>query len=246
MGKTARYRLDELMVKRGLADSVTIAQAMVMAGEVVVDEQRMDKPGTSITDNSVIRLKDEGRFVSRGGDKLDAAIDDLGLASLFKDKVILDVGASTGGFTDCVLARGARQVIALDVGTAQLAWKLRQDPRVQSVEKTDVKNFSPENPQLFDWVVADLSFTSLSKLIPEIQRSAPRAAVLLLVKPQFERPRDMIPKGGVVTNNDDRMNALKMVKDALLEAGYQIIGVTEARITGRQGNREIFICGQPI
>jgi 23S rRNA (cytidine1920-2'-O)/16S rRNA (cytidine1409-2'-O)-methyltransferase len=246
MGKLMQIRLDELMVRRGLADALPLAQAMIMAGDVVVNEQRIDKPGTKVPEDAVIRLKDEGRFVSRGGDKLNAAIDDLGLAAAFQGRIVLDVGASTGGFTDCVLSRGAQQVIALDVGTAQLAWKLRQDPRVQSVERTDIKIFSPSDPMSIDWVIADLSFTSLAKHIPEFKKAAPKAAVLLLIKPQFELPRDKIPAGGIVTNNDDRMVALNLVKSALINAGYEIGGVVDAKVSGRHGNREIFIYGIPV
>jgi 23S rRNA (cytidine1920-2'-O)/16S rRNA (cytidine1409-2'-O)-methyltransferase len=245
MGKSKLIRLDELMVRRGLTDAVPLAQAMVMAGDVVVNEQRIDKPGTKIPEDAIIRLKDEGRFVSRGGDKLHEAIDDFGLSNLFQGKVVLDVGASTGGFTDCVLARGAQKVIAVDVGTAQLAWKLRQDVRVESIEKTDIKHFQPKNPASIDWVVADLSFTSLAKHVPEIKQAAPNASVLLLVKPQFELPRDKVPAGGVVTNSEDRIAALETVKIALISAGYDIRGVTDAKVAGRQGNREIFIYGVP-
>lgn len=245
MTKSAKSRLDDLLVRRGLADSVSTAKAMVMAGEVVVDDQRVDKPGTMIAETAAIRLKDDGQFVSRGGDKLNAAIQELGVAGQFKGKTVLDVGASTGGFTDCVLYHGAVNVIAIDVGTAQLAWRLRQDSRVHSIEKTDIRNFDPFAHPEIDWVVADVSFTSLARLIPDIKRAAPKATVLLLVKPQFELPRSMVPAGGIVTDDSDRKQALRDVRDALTNAGYKIINELDAKVAGRQGNREMFIYATP-
>jgi 23S rRNA (cytidine1920-2'-O)/16S rRNA (cytidine1409-2'-O)-methyltransferase len=241
MTKSAKSRLDDLLVRRGFADSVSTAKAMIMAGDVIVENQRIDKPGTMITESAAIRLKDDGQFVSRGGDKLNAAIQELGIEGLFIGKTVLDVGASTGGFTDCVLSHGATNVIALDVGTAQLAWKLRQDVRVCCIEKTDIKNFDPSGHPVIDWVVADVSFTSLARLIPDIKRSAAKATVLLLVKPQFELPRSMVPAGGIVIDDDDRKQALREVREALVESGYQIIAEIDAKVAGRQGNREIFI-----
>lgn len=241
MAKQAKYRLDETLVRIGLADAISTARALIMSGDVIVDDQRVDKIGALVAETSKIRLKDEGRFVSRGGDKLLAAIEDLNLIDAFNDKIVLDIGASTGGFTDCLLSLRAQHVTALDVGTAQLAWRLRQNPRVTSIEKTDLKKFSPDTPLQYDWVVADLSFTSLAKLIPDIHRVAPRASLLLLIKPQFELPREMIPDGGIVTSESDRQRAVESVRDACEREGYVIQNTVDARITGRQGNREIFI-----
>jgi 23S rRNA (cytidine1920-2'-O)/16S rRNA (cytidine1409-2'-O)-methyltransferase len=237
--------LDELLIRRGLADSVATSQAMIMAGDVVVNEQRMDKPGAAVPDDAVIRLKDEGRFVSRGGDKLLGAIEDFKIAEMFSGKSVLDVGASTGGFTDCVLSLGASHVTAVDVGTAQLAWRLRNDPRVLCVEKTDIRKFQPGDPLIFDWVVADVSFTSLARLVPDIKKSAPRASLLLLIKPQFELPRELIPEGGIVRLDESRQMAAGQVRQTIVENGYQIIGTVDARVVGRQGNREIFIFASP-
>ncbi|MEI6832954.1 MAG: TlyA family RNA methyltransferase [bacterium] len=234
-------RLDDLLVQLGLCESLAAARSTIMAGKVIVSDQRIDKPGTIIPVNSVVRLKDLERFVSRGGEKLWAAITTLNLKDSFKDKVILDVGASTGGFTDCALQLGAKKSIALDVGTAQLDWKLRNDPRVMSIEKTDIKDFTGINDYHIDWVLADVSFTSLSKLIPHIRRAAPTARLLLLVKPQFELPRERIPDGGVVTNEEDRAQALDAVTKSLITEGYSIEKTVDADITGRQGNREIFV-----
>lgn len=245
MSKSAKSRLDDLLVRRGFADSLSTARAMIMSGDVIVDDQRIDKPGTTVGESSIIRLKDEGKFVSRGGDKLEAAIQDLNLSDQFRGKHVLDVGASTGGFTDCVLSHGAASVIALDVGTAQLAWKLRLDQRVRSVEKTDIKNFAPSESEFLDWVVADVSFTSLAKLVPDIRRVAPEASVLLLVKPQFELPREMVPAGGIVTSDEDRRMALRHVREALEAHGYETRAAIDARVAGKQGNREIFIYAVP-
>ncbi len=241
MAKIEKIRLDEHLVMRGFADSLTTAKAMIMSGDVIVDDQRVDKPGTLLKEGAAVRIKDEGRFVSRGGDKLEAAILDNSLEKSFSGKVVLDVGASTGGFTDCVLSHGAIQVIAIDVGTAQLAWRLRQDPRVTSLEKTDVKVFDGALYPPIDWVVADVSFTSLAKLIPDIKRAAPKACVLLLVKPQFELPRDMVPKGGIVIDQSDRLQALREVREALVNSGYTVKSEIDAKVAGKQGNREIFI-----
>ncbi len=241
MAKQSKSRLDEMLVRRGLADAVSTARAIIMSGDVIVDDQRIDKVGTLVDENSKIRLRDEGRFVSRGGDKLMAAIEDFSLENAFKNKTALDIGASTGGFTDCLLSLGAQHIVALDVGTAQLSWTLRQDSRVTSIEQMDLKSYTPHQSTNIDWVVADLSFTSLAKMIPDIHRVAPRAELLLLIKPQFELPRDMIPDGGVVTNNEHRLRAVDSVREACVASGYSVVGTVDARVTGRQGNREVFI-----
>lgn len=225
----------------GHAESLISARSLIMSGSVIVDDQRQDKPGFMISEQAEVRIKGQGRFVSRGGEKLLAAITDFGLEKEFNGKVVLDIGASTGGFTDCLLQMGASKSIALDVGTAQLDWRLRQDPRVTSIERTDIKDFNPSGFPEIDWVVADVSFTSLAKLIPSIRKSAPKARLLLLIKPQFELPRDKIPDGGVVTNDDDRHQAVEMVKLALLKEGYKVAATLDAKVIGRHGNREIFI-----
>lgn len=225
----------------GLSESLAAAKALIMSGNVIVDDQRQDKPGIMVRDNAKVRIKGQSRFVSRGGEKLFAAITDLGLEKDFINKVVLDIGASTGGFTDCLLQMGAEKSIALDVGTAQLDWTLRKDPRVVSLEKTDIKDFVPAGSPEIDWVVADVSFTSLAKLIPFIRKSAPKARLLLLIKPQFELPRDKIPDGGIVSDDSDRHQAVEIVKQALLNEGYKVVGSIDAKVIGRQGNREIFI-----
>lgn len=242
--QSKKLRLDEELVRRGLAIDQKHAQALVLAGEVVLNEQRIDKAGQLVAPDCSIRVKEQGRYVSRGGDKLAAAIEDFQLADQFKDKLILDVGASTGGFTDCCLQLGAKHVYAVDIGTKQLAWKMMQDPRVTSFEKTDIRTFEPPCKDI-DWLVCDVSFTSLADLIQDFVRAAPSASFLLMVKPQFELPIERVPAGGVVIDDNDRADAARMVEAALTQHGHVITGKKDARVEGRAGNREIFLYSRP-
>ena len=236
-----RMRLDEIMLARGLVETIERARGLIMSGEVIVADQRIDKPGHKMDPAIDIRVREDSKYVSRGGDKLAAAIEDFDLSAAFRDTVVLDIGASTGGFTDCCLQHGAKHVVAIEVGTNQLAWKLRSDFRVTSIEKTDIQDYKPEHSIEFDWIVADVSFTSLTVLVNDIRRVAPRARMLLLVKPQFELRMGLIPKGGVVTNEEDRQQAFAKVEIAFLEAGIMIEGKKNARVAGRSGNLEIFV-----
>ena len=237
-----KVRLDQLLVERGLADSLDAAKRLIMAGEVVVGDQRVDKPGTSVRRDEAVRLKDSGsRFVSRGGDKLQAALADLGLEASLRDAVVLDVGASTGGFTDCCLKLGARHVIALDVGTNQLVWELRQDKRVTVLEGTDIRAFDRAAHPPPDFVVADVSFNSLARLADAIVAAAPGARFLLLVKPQFELRRDQIPEGGVVEDQALKDEAVEKVTAAFVKLGLKRQAAVESKLAGRAGNREIFL-----
>jgi len=215
-----------------------------MAGKVVVADQRVDKVGQLVDREAPIRIKDDGsRYVSRGGDKLASALEQLGLWSMLKGAAVLDVGASTGGFTDCCLQAGARSVIALDVGTGQLAWELRSDPRVISLEKTDLRDFDPSAYPPIDLVVADVSFNSLARLASGFRSAAPRPGTifLLLVKPQFELEREDVPLGGIVVDPASRQRALDKVIDALIHEGLIVISTVESGVSGRKGNQEIFI-----
>lgn len=242
--KDRKVRLDVLLVERGLASDALSAGRLIMAGKVVVAEQRLDKVGQLVDREAPIRIKDDGsRYVSRGGDKLASALEQLGLWSVMKDAFVLDVGASTGGFTDCCLQAGARSVIALDVGTGQLAWNLRSDPRVISLEKTDLREFDPSAYPPVDVVVADVSFNSLARLAAGFRRAAPRPGTLflLLVKPQFELKRGDVPLGGVVVEPASRQRALDRVTDALIQEGLVVIATVESGVSGRKGNQEIFI-----
>lgn len=238
----ARIRLDELLMARGLADDPVHAKALIMAGKVVVEDQRVDKPGVKVSADAVLRVKEDSRFVSRGGDKLWSALADLGLAATIKDKVVLDVGASTGGFTHCCLELGAKHVIALDVGVGHLAWELRQDARVTVLEKTDVRMFDRDAYPPVDLVVADVSFNSLARLAPALRRAAPRpeARFLVLIKPQFELPRSEVPVGGVVADPAARERALASVRSAFAAVGLLGGQAVDSRVSGRAGNLEIF------
>jgi 23S rRNA (cytidine1920-2'-O)/16S rRNA (cytidine1409-2'-O)-methyltransferase len=240
--KTAR--LDELLVARGLAADVAEARALVMAGQVVVRDQREDKPGTKLPVDVALRVKDAGgKYVSRAGEKLAHALADLGLETRLAGAVVLDVGASTGGFTEVCLEAGAKHVIALDVGTAQLDWALRQDARVTSLEQTDVRAFDPAAHPAVDFVVADVSFNALARLAPAIRKAAPAAGVgfLVLVKPQFELPRAAVPEGGVVDDEGARAEAVARVQAAFAAQGLGAFRSAPSKVAGRTGNREVFL-----
>lgn len=241
MKKPHKIRLDQELVRRGLAESIKEATAQIIAGKVIADDQRLDKPGALITEDSIIRLKQTGRFVSRGGDKLFGALEDFALLDAINGTTVLDVGASTGGFTDCVLQLGASKVLAVDVGTNQLAWEIRSNPKVTCFEKTDIREFQPPKDAKVDWIVADLSFTPLVKMIGPLINAAPNARMILLVKPQFELPREEIPDGGVVLKESDRKRALEGVKSQIIAHGRVIISSAESKIDGKSGNKEIFI-----
>jgi 23S rRNA (cytidine1920-2'-O)/16S rRNA (cytidine1409-2'-O)-methyltransferase len=219
-----------------------------MAGQVLVNDQKIDKPGTRVPDNSIIRLtkKKQGRFVSRGGDKLYGAICDFGITDRFEGAHVLDIGASTGGFTDCCLQLGSKSVIALDVGVAQLDWKLRSDERVICLERTDIRDFhSSEYPDL-NVIVGDISFNSITRLAPFILRAAERPGVLwlLLIKPQFELPRDLVPSGGIVKEESLIELANKQVSDVLKQMGVKELGICKSRVRGAKGNQECFILAE--
>lgn len=234
-------RLDERLVEEGLAENRTRARAIIMSGTVLVDDVPVDKAGANVRPEASVRLKGEvRRFVSRGGEKLAGALDDLGLdpAGWF----CLDVGASTGGFTDCLLQRGARGVVALDVGIAQLHEKLRQDARVHVFEKTNARDLAAEHaPEPVDLVVVDVSFISLGLLLGPIREVAPDARLLLMVKPQFEVGRESVGKGGVVRDDALREGAVDKIRDAALALGYREVRRVDSRVAGPKGNREVFL-----
>lgn len=239
------FRLDQLLVGQGLVETMAKAKALIMAGQVVVDEQRCDKPGMMIKPEQQVRLKKAGKFVSRGGDKLESAITKLNLTDSFKEKYVLDVGSSTGGFSDCALSYGAKSVVALDVGSNQLAWKLRQDTRVISLEQTDIRDFEKKKYPDLDWIIGDISFNSIANLLPSIlEASVAKTKFLLLIKPQFELAKEDIPEGGVVRDKQLIEKAVNKVKMHLLESQLQVLGVEESGTKGRQGNQEIFILFQ--
>jgi 23S rRNA (cytidine1920-2'-O)/16S rRNA (cytidine1409-2'-O)-methyltransferase len=240
--KDTKIRLDKLLVDRALAFSRERARAMILSGSVLVDEQRRDKAGALISAGAVIRIKGEGHpYVSRGGVKLKSALEIFGIC--VRNLVCLDVGASTGGFTDCLLQEGAARVYAIDVGYGQLAWRLRQDPRVTSIERTNIRTFDGrglEDP--IDLTTVDASFISLKLVIPAVLRLIKADAVLLaLIKPQFEVGRAAVEKHGVVRNPDLHRQVIEEMKAFFDQMNLHVLGTSESPITGPAGNREFFI-----
>ena len=234
-------RLDERLVELGLADSRTRAKALIMTGSVLVDDVPFDKAGTVVKDAAQIRIKGgQKTYVSRGGDKLAGALDDLQVDP--HGLYCLDVGASTGGFTDCLLQRGARGVVALDVGHSQLHDKIRNDPRVHVLERTNARDLAPEHvPETVNLVVVDVSFISIELLLSPIASVAPKAALLLMVKPQFEVGKEQVGKGGVVRDDALREGAATRIRDVAEALGYVEQGRVDSRVAGPKGNREIFL-----
>jgi 23S rRNA (cytidine1920-2'-O)/16S rRNA (cytidine1409-2'-O)-methyltransferase len=244
-GKPQKERIDERVVRDGLAPSRAKAQALILAGRVFVNEQRVDKAGQAVPKDAQVRVAEpERRYVSRGGEKLAGALDELGLSPA--GKLCLDLGASTGGFTDCLLQRGASRVVAVDVGYGQLDTRLRDDPRVRVLERTNARYLTPADvPEAVDLVTVDVSFISATLLLPRIAEVAPRAELLVMVKPQFEVGRERVGKGGVVRDDADRAGAVMGVRAAAEGLGYVARGEAESRLPGPKGNREVFLWLSP-
>jgi 23S rRNA (cytidine1920-2'-O)/16S rRNA (cytidine1409-2'-O)-methyltransferase len=243
MKPAAKTRLDHLLVERGLADSREKARALILAGQVLVDGQKSDKPGHSFAAGSRVEVLQRMPFVSRGGVKLAAALDHFSID--VHGLICIDVGASTGGFTDCLLQRGAARVWAVDVGHGQLDWRLRNDPRVVVIEGVNARYLLPADySQKFQLAVCDASFISTTLLIPAIvPLLAPDARMIILVKPQFEVGRDEVGRGGIVRDPDLHLAACNRVRGAIEAAGFtaQII---ESPILGAEGNREFLLYAQ--
>lgn len=240
--KCKKVRIDQLLVDRNLAEDLKKARALIMAAKVVVNEQRIDKVAQLVNVQSNVRIKGQKAYVSRGGEKLASAINYFELKQEFKDKTILDVGSSTGGFTDCALKHGAARVIALDVGANQLDWSLRAHSKVTSLENTDIREFDGSVHPDFDWVLADISFNKIGRLAPYIaQAGSLQTRFLLLVKPQFEIISSKVPKGGVIDSAHLRQEACDLAVLALEESGLKLLGSYNSQIKGRSGNQEIFI-----
>jgi 23S rRNA (cytidine1920-2'-O)/16S rRNA (cytidine1409-2'-O)-methyltransferase len=235
-------RIDKLLVDRGLAESRTKAQALVMAGVVLADEQRVNKPSDTVAADAQVRLKGgddpTSRYVGRGGLKLETALRDFELS--VQGLICLDVGASTGGFTDCLLQHGARQVIALDVGHNQIDYRLRTDPRVEVREGVNARYLQPEDFKVsFDLVVMDVSFISATKIMPAIIPLLQEAGRLItLIKPQFEVGRGEVGKGGIVRDPEKHSRVIAEVNHAAKELGLQLKKVIESPIHGADGNVE--------
>tara|TARA_Y100001968_G_scaffold332659_1_gene391698 strand:- start:331 stop:1092 length:762 start_codon:yes stop_codon:yes gene_type:complete len=241
--KVERLRLDVLLVERKLAASRDRAQRLIMAGQVLVEDRVVDKAGTKVLSSASIRLKvADHPYVSRGGLKLAGALKDLSIN--VTGLRCLDVGSSTGGFTDCLLQHGAQEVVAVDVGSNQMAWRLRQDPRVQLYEQTDARSI---NEQILggdiDLCVMDASFISAKLILPTLRAVLPPASrLLLLVKPQFEVGREHVEKGGAVRDPARIKEAVNSVAASAAELGFAELARTGSRLAGaRAGNTEVFL-----
>lgn len=243
MGSKKSARLDNLLVERGLAEDLRQAQALIMTGDVLVNDVPVTKSGSLIDLSSSVRLrKSVSQFVGRGGDKIDPLFDAFNISLV--NRVAIDVGASTGGFTDCMLQRFAKKVYAVDVGTAQLAEKLRQDPRVVVLEKTHAKDLSQiEFPEPPSFATIDVSFTSLRRVLEPVCAVLSESAELLcLVKPQFELEQDEVGKGGVVNELQLQQKAIDLVKQHAESLGLIVKGELPAALKGnKKGNQEYFL-----
>jgi 23S rRNA (cytidine1920-2'-O)/16S rRNA (cytidine1409-2'-O)-methyltransferase len=242
MARARKTRLDQRVVALGLAPSRQRAQALIMGGKILVDRQRVDKPGTRVEDAAEIVLKGEDLpYVSRGGLKLAGALDATGLS--VDGLVCMDVGASTGGFTDCLIQRGARHVYAVDVGYGQLAWKLRQDPRVSVIERTNIRNLTTAQvPATLDLATIDTSFISLKIVVPAtLPFLKPGGTILALIKPQFEVGRGQVGKGGVVRDPRRHDAVIRELQGFFAGLGLSCGPVTPSPIKGPKGNQEFVI-----
>jgi 23S rRNA (cytidine1920-2'-O)/16S rRNA (cytidine1409-2'-O)-methyltransferase len=239
--KTGKKRLDLLVIERGLAESREKAQAMILAGEVRVNGSRGDKAGMQVAVDARIEINGTTpRFASRGGVKLEGALEEFGIS--VSRKTCLDVGASTGGFTDCLLQRGARIVYAVDVTPEQMLWRLQQDARVKQI-KENARNLRPRQiPEPIDLVTVDVSFISVAKILRAVVAAAgPRAEYLILVKPQFELDRGDIGRGGIVRDAALHQRAVERVRSGAEAAGLRVNGVRPSCVTGTEGNQEFFL-----
>jgi len=238
----AKERLDMFLVAQGLFETRSKAQAAIMAGEVLVDDQKIDKPGTLVKDTVAIRLLGKKLpFVSRGGLKLEKALEVFPIH--LQDKIVADLGASTGGFTDCALQHGAAKVYAIDVGYGQLAWKLRQDPRVINMERTNVR-FLEENslPEKIAVATIDVAFISLDKVLPSTYKILEEnGEVVALIKPQFEAGRENVGKKGVVKDREIHLAVIKKVLDLAVSLGFVIKGLDYSPVKGPEGNIEYLL-----
>lgn len=240
-----KQRIDKLLLERGLADSRTKAQALVMAGVVLANEQRVEKPSETFTDEVELRIKGESaesRYVSRGGLKLETALSEFGLD--VTDLDCIDIGSSTGGFTDCLLKHGARHITAIDSGTNQLVWQLRTDDRVDVREQTNARELTPENfDREFDIAVMDVSFISATKLLAAVASLIKDGGrIVVLIKPQFEVGRGEVGKGGIVREPEKHERVVAEVNGFAESLGLQIIGTIDSPITGAEGNKEFLAC----
>jgi 23S rRNA (cytidine1920-2'-O)/16S rRNA (cytidine1409-2'-O)-methyltransferase len=248
---TVKLRLDKLLVERGLVASRERAQALIIAGKVLVNEQKFDKAGTQVAFDVAVRLLGEDlKYVSRGGRKLEHALEHWNID--VQGKIGLDVGASTGGFTDCLLQRGAERVIAVDTGYGQMDFQLRQDPRVRLLEKTNARYLTRESiGEMVDLIAVDVAFISATLVLPPVVDAAfPQPMgerrgkqVIVLVKPQFEAGREFVGKGGIVRDRAAQLRSVEKVKATLEGLGCSSLDAIDSPILGAEGNRELLLRG---
>ncbi len=237
-----KKRLDILVTENGLAESREKAKALIMAGQVYVDNQKADKPGDTFSEDSHVEIRGKGlQYVSRGGLKLEKAMKEFGLT--LTDKICMDVGASTGGFTDCMLQNGARKVYSVDVGYGQLAWSLRTDARVVNLERTNARYLTREQiPEEIDFFSVDVSFISLSLILPAVRPLlAEHGQAVCLIKPQFEAGREKVGKKGVVRDQSVHREVIEKIRNFSLENGFSVLGLTYSPVKGPEGNIEYLI-----
>ncbi len=240
--RSKKVRIDELLVERELTPTRQKAQALIMAGCVLVEDEPSEKPGTLVDPAVSIRIRGRDHaFVSRGGVKLAHAIESFGCS--IDGRICMDVGASTGGFTDCLLQNGAQRVYAIDVGYGQLAWKIAQDERVIVIERTNIRTMDPDKiPDGVELAVIDLSFISLTLVMRTIDVFLEAGAeIIALVKPQFEVSRDRVGKGGIVTDPDAHTEAIERVRAEATAIGWNCCGMADSPITGAKGNHEFLL-----
>ncbi len=237
-----KERLDKLLVDRGMAQSRERARAIIMAGKVAVDGKRADKPGVQVGVGARLQLQEEDlRYVSRGGEKMEGALKAFEIDP--RGMVVIDVGASTGGFTDCILQKGAEKVYAVDVGYGQLAWRLQKDPRVVNLERRNIRYLSREEvKEKIDLILIDTSFISIEKFLPHLLGFLKKGgAILGLIKPQFEVGRGEVGKGGVVRDEALHNKVIDRISRFSQGLGLRIMGVTQSPLLGPKGNKEFFI-----
>jgi 23S rRNA (cytidine1920-2'-O)/16S rRNA (cytidine1409-2'-O)-methyltransferase len=239
-----KQRIDKLIVEHGFTESLKKAQALIMSGVVLINEQRVEKPSEIYSSEAIIRIKGEGdkhKYVGRGGLKLEKALEKFHIYP--NEYVCLDVGTSTGGFTDCLLQNGAKRVVALDVGTNQIAWKLRNDKRVEVRENTNARYLKPEDfNEKFDLIVMDVSFISVTKIFPALlPLLRDNGKIICLIKPQFEVEKGEVGKGGIVRETEKHEKVLKQVNKAADKISLIVLGLIESPILGANGNKEFLV-----
>ncbi|BCB97189.1 TlyA family rRNA (cytidine-2'-O)-methyltransferase [Dissulfurispira thermophila] len=237
-----KSRLDKILVDRGIVQSRERAQALIMEGRIFVEGIPITKSGVMVEDSAAIEVRGEDiHYVSRGGIKLEAAIKHFNIS--MEEKIAMDIGSSTGGFTDCMLQHGVKKVYCIDVGYGQLAWKLRNDPRVILIERTNIRYLGREKiPDEIDIATVDVSFISLIKVIPNVlEFMKENGEIIALIKPQFEVGKGEVGKGGIVKDETKRLKTVERVRENLESLGLQTIGVMQSPISGQKGNIEYFI-----